>query len=58
VDKIPETSLPEDNKIVKEVLETPLQSTQNKPKIIGKSSTSFYTLAELELFGIIPEHKE
>jgi hypothetical protein len=56
MDEIPETP-PEDNKIVKEVLET-LLSTQNKPEIIKGSSTPFYTLAELRSFRIAPKHEE
>jgi phosphoribosyl-ATP pyrophosphohydrolase len=58
VDEIPETPLPEDNKIIEEVSEILLQSTQNKPEIIKESSTPFYTPAELKSFGIIPEHEE
>jgi hypothetical protein len=57
VGKIPKILL-EDNKIVKEVLEILLQSTQNEPKMIEESSTPFYTPAELGLFGIAPKHEE
>jgi hypothetical protein len=46
------------NEIVEEVLETLPQSTQNEPEIIEELSTSFYTPAELKLFGIISKHEE
>jgi hypothetical protein len=56
--QIPSQTASDGPEIVKEVLETLPQSTQNEPKIIEKSSTPFYTPVEPELYGIISEQEE